>query len=133
MRTANINLLGENYKLCFSAGVMIACEEKYGSVDKALNKIGDGSFEAIFWLLYEMMRAGANYAKIHNEENPEVKDFLYYASEIGLDELSEMKKGITEAVISGQERTFEVEATGKAKSKKKQTESPKAQADASIS
>ena len=133
MRTAEIELLGEKYTLCFSAGVMIACDEKYGSVDAALQKIGEGSFEAVFWLLYQMLKAGANYARLNEWENPEVKSYDYYTSLIGLDELAEMKRGITEAVQNGQERSFEVEATGKARNKKKQTRSPKEQTDVSIS
>lgn len=131
MRTASINLLDEKYTLCFSAGVMIACDEKYGGIDKALKNISEGRFETVFWLLYEMMKAGAMFDEINHVEHPEIKAYDYYTAMIGFDELQNMQESITEAVIAGKERNFEV--VDKRKSKKKTTKSQTAQTASSIS
>lgn len=133
MRTASIELLGEEYTLCFSAGVMIACDEKYGGVEKALQNISEGRFETVFWLLYEMMKAGAKYDEINHKEHAEVKDYEHYTALIGFDELQNMQQSITDAVIAGKERNFEVVDKRKTSKKKTAKKSPKTQAESSIS
>lgn len=131
MRTAKIKLLGTEYTLCFSAGVMIACDEKYGGIDKALQNISEGRFETVFWLLYEMMCAGANYDEINHIEHPQVKEYEYYTAMVGFDELQNMQESITEAVLAGQSRNFEI--LDKRKTKKKTSKSLKEQEESSIS
>lgn len=133
MRTSKINLLGEDYALCFSAGVMIACDEKYGGVDKAMQEMAAGKFEPAFWLLYQMMLAGQAYCDINHIHNPEVKSYDYLMTMVGVDELANIHKSITETVQSGNKRNFEVEYKGKHKSKKKGTKSQKALTESSSS
>ena len=133
MRTASIELLGTKYTLCFSAGVMIACDEKYGGVEKALQNISEGRFETVFWLLYEMMKAGAKYDEINHNEPAQIMDYSYYTSMIGFDELQNMQQSIADAVIAGKERNFEVVDKRKTSKKKTTKKSPKMQAESSIS
>lgn len=133
MRTSKINLLGAEYTLCFSAGVMIACDEKYGGVDKAMQEMGAGKFEPAFWLLYQMMLAGKAYCEINHIESPELKPYDYLLNMVGVDELTNIHKSITETVQNGQKRNFEVEYKGKHKSKKKTTKSRREQSESSIS
>lgn len=132
MRTAKIKLLDVEYTLCFSAGVMIACDEKYGGIDKALQNISDGRFETVFWLLYEMMKAGANYDEINHIQHPVVEPYEYYTAVVGFDELANMQESITNAVLAGQERNFEISDKRKT-TKKKTNKSRKEPEESSIS
>lgn len=133
MRTSKINLLGAEYTLCFSAGVMIACEEKYGSINTALKGLEDERFETIFWLLHQMMLAGYGYCKINHIDAPEVMPYEQLIAVVGVDDLAGVSNHIVRAIQDGQKRNFEVEYKGKHKSKKKTTKSRKEQSEFSIS
>ncbi len=113
MRTGKIEINKKEHILCFSARVIRACSQRYGSVDKIGDALTRGTeveiMDECFWLLSTMMEAGARYAKLEQIENPEPLSYddLYDASDL-LD-LATAKERIFETVAEGNERAVEVE------------------------
>ncbi|MDD3394174.1 MAG: hypothetical protein PHG19_05990 [Anaerotignum sp.] len=113
MRTGRIEINKKEYLLCFSARVIRACSQRYGSVDKIGEALTKGEevevMDECFWLLSTMMAAGARYAKLEEIPNPEPLSYddLYDVSDL-LD-LSTAKERIFETVAEGNKREVEVE------------------------
>lgn len=113
MRTGKIEINKKDYLLCFSARVIRACSQRYGSVDKIGDALTEGTeieiMDECFWLLSTMMDAGARYAKLEGIENPTPLSFedLYDLSDL-LD-LAMAKERIFETVAEGNKREVEVE------------------------
>lgn len=113
MRTGKIEINKKEYLLCFSARVIRACSQRYGSVDKIVDALTKGTeieqLDECFWILSTMMDAGARYAKLEGIENPEPLSFddLYDLSDL-LD-LSAAKKRIFETAAEGSKQSVEVE------------------------
>ena len=63
MRTGTIEVNQKRYLLCFSARVIRACTERYGTleaIDKALKADKEAQvMDECFWLLSQMMQAGS--------------------------------------------------------------------------
>ena len=119
MRTGKITVNGNDYLLCFSAKVILSCSNRYGSVDGIWNALSSQSeaevLKETFWLLSEMMDAGAAYAKITGVENPKPlteEELLVLAD---LTDLANLKAKIFETVSNGNERTVETESKDDAK------------------
>lgn len=114
MRTARIAINGTEYLLCFSARVMRACAERYGSVEHIGKALTEGTeaqmMDESFWLLSEMMEAGARYARMEdlNAPPPLSCDDLYDVCSI--EDLTEMQTRIFETVANGNERRIETES-----------------------
>ena len=120
MRTATIQINEKNYLLCFSARVIKACTERYGSVEKIFDALQTEdamqAMEESFWLLAEMLDAGARYAKVEGMENPKplTKEELYDVFDIS--SMAYIQLSIATTVTNG--ATREVVATPDPKEKK---------------
>ena len=112
MRTANIELDGKRYLLCFSARVIRACTERYGDVSglgSALDTTDPvAGMDAAIWILSQMMDAGARYAKLNGLDNPPplTPDDLLDVSDLG--DFFNLRKMIQNTITSGQARHVEV-------------------------
>lgn len=117
MRTGKIEIGGQEYLLCFSARVVRACAERYGSmesIDKALMSGTEAEMmDESFWLLAVMMDAGARYAKLNGLEAPSPLSMDALYDLCGMDDLFQMKARIFETVTNGSERRIETEEEGK--------------------
>ena len=90
------------YITCFSTRVLIAIEEREGDSTEGLKRIlNDSKLDDLFWLLAQLIDAGARYAKMEGLNNPEplTKDELI--DMIGVDEYPSIFGEITQTVISG--------------------------------
>ena len=113
MRTGKITVNGKNYLLCFSAKVILSCSDRYGNVDGIWKKLSSDSeaevLKETFWLLSEMMDAGAAYAKLTGVNNPKPLTEEELLVLVDLSDLANLKAKIFETVSNGNERTVETE------------------------
>ena len=113
MRTGKITVNGKDYLLCFSAKVILSCSNRYGNVDGIWAALSDESeanmLKETFWLLSEMMNAGAAYAKLAGIDNPKPLTEEELLVLVDLADLANMKTKIFETVSNGNERTIETE------------------------
>jgi hypothetical protein len=113
MRTAKIRINGKEYLLCFSTRVMRDCTERYGGIEKIGEALSGGDtvkmLDECFWLLAQMMAAGAKYAAMEGLPNPEPLgcDDLYDLCSV--DDMLDMKAHIMETISEGCRREIEVE------------------------
>lgn len=116
MRTGKITVNGKEYLLCFSAKVILSCSNRYGNVDGIWKALSDESeakvLKEIFWLLSEMMDAGAAYAKLTGVENPKPLTEEELLVLVDLSDFANLKAKIFETVSNGNERTVETETDG---------------------
>ena len=132
MKTGMMEVAGTKYPLSFSARVIVACNERYGSIDNidsALeNEAGDIGkvLTECFWLLAEMNRAGSAYQKLMGNDAPEplTEDFLLDA--VGADDIAELKFNIFSAITGDMQREVETEDEKEAAKDPKQEEETKA-------
>lgn len=114
MRTGKITVNEKEYLLCFSAKVILSCSNRYGNVDGIWKKLSSDSEAEVltetFWLLSEMMDAGASYAKLTGIDNPKPLTEEELLVLVDLSDLANMKAKIFETVSNGTERTVETEA-----------------------
>ena len=80
MKTTSIEINGKRYLLCFSLRVIRSCTERY----KSIEEIGSATdsedklqnvYESV-WIIAEMMKAGARYAKLNGLDAPEALSFV---------------------------------------------------------
>ena len=114
MRTGKITVNEKEYLLCFSAKVILSCSNRYGNVDGIWKKLSSDSEAEVltetFWLLSEMMDAGASYAKLTGIDNPKPLTEEELLVLVDLSDLANLKAKIFETVSNGTERTVETEA-----------------------
>lgn len=113
MNLKKINIAGQDYLLCFSALVMSACEEKDTSLPELLERIEtdtqQGKVSTTFWLLYQMLLAGAAYAKRHSLPNPDVPEYEDMLAEIDITDLESVKTSIYTTITHDNKANVEVE------------------------
>lgn len=113
MRTAKIEVNGKEYLLCFSTRVMRDCAGRYGGLEKIGDAISGGdmvkTLDECFWLMAQMMAAGAKYARLEGLENPEPLSYDDLYDCCGMDDLLGMKAKIMETISEGTRREIEVE------------------------
>ena len=113
MKLKKINIAGQDYLLCFSALVMSACEEKDTSLPELLERIEtdtqQGKVSTTFWLLYQMLLAGAAYAKRHSLANPDVPEYEDMLAEIDITDLESVKTSIYTTITHDNKANVEVE------------------------
>ena len=70
MKTMKINVCGKKYPVCLNARVLVAGEERFGSLEKfdAAAFSPDIAFADFIWLLATMLDAGYKVAKREGEE-----------------------------------------------------------------
>lgn len=113
MRTGSIVINKKEYVLCFSARVVRACTERYGSIDNIDKHLLEGTetqtMDESVWLLEQMIAAGDRYAKQEGIENPAPLSYDEIYDLCGLDDLMGMRTKIFGAIADGNERKVEVE------------------------
>lgn len=113
MRTGKIKVNGKEYLLCFSARVVRSCAKRYGSVEKINEALSTGTeadiMDESFWMLAEMMDAGARYAKLEGLECPEPLSVDDLYDTCSMEDIISMKERIFETVSNGNERNVETE------------------------
>lgn len=109
MRTGVIEIKGEKHVICFSTRVLIRCEERAGSFEKELQKIVDNDIKEAFWLLSEMIAAGAKYAEMEGMENAAPIAYEDLIDVIGLDDYKTIFKAITNTIQDGSKRKVEAQ------------------------
>lgn len=113
MRTGAIVINKKEYVLCFSARVVRACTERYGSIENIDKYLLEGTetqtMDESVWLLEQMIVAGDRYAKQEGIENPAPLTYDEIYDLCGLDDLMGMRTKIFDAIANGNERKVEVE------------------------
>ena len=113
MRTAKLTIDGRTYLLCFSARVMRACVDRYGSmsgVNEALSDTDPGkALDESIWLLSSMMAAGTRYARLNGLECPEALTYDQMYDACGIDDLEGLKGKIAETIRESNRTNVEVE------------------------
>lgn len=107
MRTAKVKIKDKVYLTCFSTRVAVRCEERAGSIDTELSKISDGSLSEIFWLLSELLQAGAKYAAENGIEQDTPPTYDELLDSVGIDDYSTIFTAIKDTVSNGTEREIE--------------------------
>lgn len=113
MRTAKIELNGQDHLLCFSTGVVEAACERYGSLDDYFAALDTGSqlsrLQTVIWSLAVMMDAGAKYAALQGMENPAPLTEKDIRDLTDVTELMGLQDKVRETITSGSEREVEAE------------------------
>lgn len=113
MKTAKINILGQEHTLCFSARVTRRCTEDYGSVEQMLATLEDENsgrvLDSALWMLAAMLDAGRRYAlrAEDREESVVTLDDLYDL--FGINDLGELTGKLLDAITNGSSREVEAE------------------------
>lgn len=111
MRTTTANINGKGYLMCFSTRVSQLCEERSGGIQKQLDKtfkdVNQGKTTELFWLFYELLRAGARYAKLEGIENPELMTYDDLIDSVGIDDWEGLFSKVMGTVEAGSEQTVE--------------------------
>lgn len=113
MRTAKIKINGAEYLLCFSTRVMRDCAERYGGIEKINEALSDGDtvkmMDECFWILAQMMAAGAKYAAVEGLPCPEPLGYEGLYDLCSVDDMLDMKAHIMRTISEGCHRDIEVE------------------------
>lgn len=113
MRTAKIKINKKEYLLCFSTRVMRECAKRYGGIEKIGEALSGGDtaemMDECFWMLAQMMAAGAKYAAVEGIPNPEPPSCEDLYDLCGVDELLDMKSHIMRTISEGSHREVEIE------------------------
>lgn len=111
MKTMKVNVCGSEYPVCLNARVLVAGEEKYGSMDNfdAAVFSPDIAFADFIWLLATMMDAGYKVAKREGEdaEKPPTEEELLDIIE--LNDVPKIRRSMMQAQAAGAERKVELE------------------------
>ena len=99
---------------------MLNLREKYGDIEKGLQNVaGVQNIEDAFWIVYELMKAGAQYAKLEGIENPPLPEYDTCLDLVGVDDLPEITNGIVNAVKSGSKTVIKTEPSEETKKNSK--------------
>ena len=113
MKTSSVSLGGKTYLVCFSTRVVLACEDRAGSVGKELEAVekegNEGKIRELIWLLYEILKAGSKLAELESIENPALPSYDDFIDLVGLSDFTEIRKDVSTAIINDVKRTVEVE------------------------
>lgn len=112
MRTATVKLEGQDRLLCFSAGVVEAACDKYGTLEeffRALDGDQGTQLRTVIWALAQMMTAGEIYAKRKGLETAPAlsEEDIRDCCDIG--ELLNLRSKVAETITNGAERNVEAE------------------------
>ena len=112
MKTSKAQIRGKEYLMCFSTRVVIECHKRYGGIENAMKKIfpgpdNDQEIEAVFWLFYEMLKAGSAYAKINGIDNPDIMTYDELIDSVGIDDYPQMLAKVIESTEKGIRRSVE--------------------------
>lgn len=105
MRTGTYRIEDEEYMLCFSAAVSIACEEKYGTYQEVpIKTLADTT-----WFLHQMMLAGYEYAQIKGIEVKKPPTYKALLAVTDIADLPKINAAIVNTLNKGLKRNVELE------------------------
>lgn len=115
MRVGQININGTKYPACLSTRVIMNIKEKTGKdFEAGINEIlNAGNFEGLFWLMSQMLTAGARYNRLvglEALEPPAEEDLLDL---IGVDDYDKLTDTVLNAVVETSEPEVVLEDDGK--------------------
>ena len=95
----------EEYMLCFSAAVSIACEEKYGTYQEVpIKTLADTT-----WFLHQMMLAGYEYAQLKGIEAKKPPTYKALLAVTDIADLPKINATIVNTLNRGLKRNVELE------------------------
>ena len=113
MRTATININGEERLLCFSMRAIMAVNDRYGGVEQIGSALsGDDvthNLQEAIWLISTMLEAGARYAALNGMDNPPTLSCEELYDLCGTDDLAGLREKIMETIVRGRDVHVEVE------------------------
>ena len=105
MRIEKIKIDGEEYPVCYSAGVLQQMEERFG-IDNPFNfKTTRDSI----WVLHIMLKAAAGYYKLKGMDYKEPPTEEELATLMGPDDFNEMYLAISQTIKNGSTTKVQVE------------------------
>ena len=105
MRTGTYRIEDEEYMLCFSAAVSIACEEKYGTYQEVpIKTLADTT-----WFLHQMMLAGYEYAQVKGIEVKKPPTYKALLAVTDIADLPKINAAIVNTLNKGLKRNVELE------------------------
>lgn len=116
MRTSTIDIFGKKHLMCFSARVIDACTNKYGSfegLEKAMSVANGSGLKDTLWFMSALLDAGDRYAKRNGIDNPPAPSFDDLLDCYGIDDLATIAEAITAATDAGSSVTVETEENSK--------------------
>ena len=120
MKTGKVRIGNKEYVTCFSVRVMLNLREKYGDIEKGLQGVaGVQNIEDAFWIVYELMKAGAQYAKLEGIENPPLPEYDTCLDLVGVDDLPEITNSIVDTVKNGSKTVIKTEPSEETKKNSK--------------
>ena len=125
MRTAEIDIDGKSYLLCFSGRVIRNVSERFGGVQEMYTALGDydqvKSLDAAVWVLSQMIQAGDRYAGLNGLDNPGSLTFDQLYDLFDIQDFVGLYGKIKETITSGGARTVAAKPDEESKGKKKTT------------
>lgn len=109
MKPIEVNYRGQKHLACFSSGVVVALEEKYGDADAGLQHVLSGKTKDAMWFLAQVMNAGDDYAKYNALDNPGKVTEEEVLACIGIDDFKQIFSDLSSVVTEGSKTTVEVE------------------------
>lgn len=113
MRTAEVNLMGKTYTLCYSARVAASVEERSGTVKAEMEKLSEGSLGETFWLLSQLLDAGERYERLMGNEPEPPPSYDDIVDSVGSDEFNEIYAAVARALTAGSTAKVEVKESKK--------------------
>ena len=112
MRVSKIKINNKEYPACFSTRVAFACEERSGSVAKELDKVSKesqaGKLKELFWLIYELLKAGKKYSELEGIETEPLISYEDMLDSVGVSDYKYLVSSVTETVAEGNKRKTEI-------------------------
>lgn len=124
MKTGKVKIGNKEYITCFSVRVMMNIREKYGDIEDGMQKVAGGfeNLEDDFWIVYEMMKAGAKYAEMEGLENPPVPEYETLYDLVDMHDMRTLVKSIVSTIKTGSETEIETEPSEETKKNAKNAE-----------
>lgn len=113
MKTTSIEINGKRYLLCFSLRVIRSCTERYKSIEEIGSAIDSEDklqnvYESV-WIIAEMMKAGARYAKLNGLDAPEALSEDDLLDVFDVRDAALLVEKIQETILAGKAAEIEAE------------------------
>ena len=107
MRTASINIKGQEHLLCLSLKAIDNLAKRYGGMEEADKHLNAPDMLDAIIILAEMMNAGAMYAKLNDIPNPKPLSEEEIGYTLDLSDFAQVMFSINEAKSGGMAREVE--------------------------
>lgn len=118
-RIVKIEIAGREYPLSFSLGAAKKIAAKYGSLEKAFNKIAEAkettgeSIEILIFILTVLIKQGCDYMRIFEDTNIEPITEEECETAIEISDISRIAEVIINSINSSQGKEIETKTTPK--------------------